>query len=196
MNRKLAFGTLTALALCTATVRADQPPAMTEAQMMEAMAKYATPTEMHKHLEKMVGKWSTTTKMWMDPAAPAMESKGSAEYNMGLGGRWIMMKYTGDMMGQPFEGTGMTGYDNFKKQYVSSWTDNMSTAMMLSTGTANADGSEFSLAGTMDDCMTGEKNMKFREVIRIAGPNAFTLEMYNTVKGKEMKVMEIAHTRM
>jgi hypothetical protein len=197
MNRKLVLCTMAALVLCTSSVRAqDEKTGMTEQQMMEEWAKYATPTDMHKHLEKMVGKWSTVTKMWMDPAAPAMESKGMAEYNMTLGGRWLQMRYTGDMMGQPFEGMGMTGYDIFNKNYVSTWTDNMSTGMMSSKGNANADGTEITMSGTTDEPVTGEKNKKFREVIKITSPDAFTLEMYDTVKGKEVRVMEITHTRM
>lgn len=196
MKRKLFLCTLAALVICSAPVGAQDKPAMTEQEMMERWAKYGTPNQMHKHLEKMVGKWSTNVKMWMDPAAPAMESKGSAEYTMALGGRWVMSKYTGEMMGQPFEGIGMTGYDSFNETYISNWTDNMSTGMMMCKGTANADGTEIVLNGTMDEPTTGEKNKKFREVIRITAPDSFTLEMYDTIKGKEVRVMEITHTRM
>ena len=59
---------------------------------------------------------------------------------MVLGGRWVESKFTSNMMGQPFEGIGYTGYDNQKKKYMGTWQDNMSTAVMVSEGTMDAAG--------------------------------------------------------
>jgi len=195
MKRSLVLFGLAVLCLCSLPALAADEKAPDMDAMMKDMAKYATPGDMHKHLEGMAGKWSTVTRMWMDPAAPPTESKGTASYEMVLGGRFISMKYNGDFMGMPFEGMGMTGYDNFHKNYVSTWTDNLSTAVMNSTGSASADGNTITLSGTMDDPVMGEMNMKFREVITLKGKDAFTLEMFNTMKGKETKMFEIMHTR-
>ena len=166
------------------------------ATMMKEFAKWSAPGDAHKNLEKLAGTWTTTQRMWMDPSGQPMESKGTAEFHMGLGGRFLMQSYKGDFMGMPFEGMGTVGYDNFKKVYTSAWADNMGTAMMIAEGTANTAGSEISLSGTMDEPMTGEKNKKFREVMKLQGPDQFTFEMYDTIPGKgEVKVMEIVHTR-
>jgi hypothetical protein len=165
--------------------------------MMKEWAKWSNPTDMHKHLEKMAGNWTVTTKMWMDPSAPPTESKGAAKSTFVLGGRWLRQEYTGDMMGMPFEGIGMTGYDNFKKEYISTWTDNMSTTMMRSTGSVNAAGTEFTMTGTMDEPMTGERDKKFRHVWKLASADSHVFEAYDNIPGKgEVKVMELTYTRV
>jgi hypothetical protein len=164
-------------------------------KMMKAWEKYSTPGEGHRPLERMVGRWTTVTKMWMDPERPAMETRGTAEWSMTLGGRWLVTRYSGEFMGKPFEGVAMTGYDNFREVYISTWTDNVSTGLMSSTGSANGDRTVISLSGTMDEPLTGEKNKRFREVFRLTGPDTFTMEMYDTIEGKDVKVLEIGHTR-
>jgi hypothetical protein len=70
----------------------------------------------------------------------------------------------------------------------------MGTGMTSATGTADAQGT-ITLTGTMDEPVTGEKDKKYREVLRWTGPDAFTMEMYDTISGKEVKVMELLHTR-
>ena len=42
------------------------------------------------------------------------------------------------MMGMPFTGHGMRGYDNVSGKYWSTWNDSMSTGMMVSEGTCDA----------------------------------------------------------
>jgi hypothetical protein len=166
------------------------------AAAMQQMAKYVTPAAQHKELEKMSGNWTTAMKMWLDPSQPPVDSKGSAEFHMALGGRYLLQNYKGDFMGMPFEGMGTVGYDLFRQRYFCTWIDNMGTGIMSATGSANAAGDVITLTGVMDDVMTGEKDKKFREVVRITNPDSHTLEMYNTVAGKEIKVFEIVHTRV
>jgi hypothetical protein len=164
--------------------------------MMQAMAKYGSPSPAHKILEKMAGKWSLIVKMWMDPAAPPTESKGTSQCEMTLGGRWLREEVHSEFMAQPFIGVGLTGYDNFRQRYVGVWMDNMSTAPMLSFGSANAAGTELTFVGTMDAPATGEKDKKFRNVLRWTGPDQLVTEMYDAIPGKgEIKVMEITYTR-
>ncbi len=165
--------------------------------MMKEWAKWATPGGMHKHLEKFVGTWSVATKMWMDPSAPPMESKGTATNTLVLEGRWLRQEYAGDMMGMPFQGIGMTGYDNFRQQFISTWIDNISTTMMYSTGTCNEAGTEFNMSGTMDEPITGERGKKFRHVWKVANADSHVFEAYDNIPGKgEVRVMELTYTRV
>ncbi len=165
--------------------------------MMKEWAKWAMPGEMHKHLEKLVGNWTVKTSMLMDPNAPPMESMGTAKNSWVLGGRWVRQEFTGDMMGMPFEGIGMTGYDNFKKEFISTWTDNMSTTMIRSTGTCNASGTEFNMSGIMDEPMTGERDKKFRHVWKVTSADTHVFEAYDNIPGKgEVRVMELTYTRV
>lgn len=198
LSRFVRSAACAAFVLCAGAAFADpkaSPPDMDA--MMKEWAKWSTPGASHKVLEKMAGKWTTSQKMWMDPTQPPMESKGTAELTLVLGGRFLQEHYTGELMGMPFEGMGLVGYDNFRKEYISSWADNMGTYMMHARGTGNAAGTEVSMSGIFDEPASGEKDKKFREVIKITGPDSFVFEMYDTIPGKgEVRVMELTHTRV
>ncbi|HEY6064553.1 MAG TPA: DUF1579 domain-containing protein [Thermoanaerobaculia bacterium] len=187
---------LAALAIGAEKAKKTMPAAgkMDEKAMMEMMAKYSTPGAEHKKLEAMVGTWDTTAKMWMDPSAPPQESKGVAENKMVLGGRFLEQNFEGTMMGQPFTGLGHTGYDLYKKHYVSTWMDSMGTMIMSATGNADASG-KLTMTGTMDDYMTGKK-MNFKETVTTVDPDHQLFEMWMPDQhGKMFKTLEIHYMR-
>jgi hypothetical protein len=162
--------------------------------MMETYQKLATPGEPHKQLASMAGSWSTKTKSWMDPNKPPMESTGSCEQKMLLGGRFLQQECTGEMMGSSFKGVGVTGYDNHTKKYVSTWMDSMGTGLYFMEGTGSPDGKTITQEGSYDDPMEG--SMKLRGVTKIVDTNTEIFEMYGTDKsGQETKMMEITYTR-
>jgi hypothetical protein len=78
---------------------------------------------------------------------------------------------------------------------MSHWSDNLGTAMVWATGSANAAGNEITFDGTMDDPMTGVKAKKFREVMRIESPDRYVFEWWEDEGGKMIRMMEIVHTR-
>ena len=162
--------------------------------MMETYTKLATPGEPHKQLASMAGSWNTKTKHWMEPNKPPMESPGSGEQKTLLGGRFLQQECTGEMMGQPFTGIGVIGYDNHTKKYVSTWMDSMGTGIYFMEGTSSADGKTITQKGRYDDPIEGP--MKLRGVTKIVDNNTEIFEMYGTdKKGKETKMMEITYTR-
>lgn len=95
----------------------DEAP-MTEEEMMALWAKYGQPGEQHEKMAGLAGKWDFTSKWRQDPSAPAGESKGTAEVQTILNGRFIREDINGDMQGAPFHGINIMGYDNFKEKYV------------------------------------------------------------------------------
>lgn len=193
-----AFAALAAIVLSAALPAAaqqDQPMSAEQKAAMEAWMKYATPGPNHKLLEPFVGTWSVTTTFWEAPGAPANTSQGTSENVWVLGGRFIQQKVTAEMMGQPFEGIGYTGYDNFKKHFVGTWMDSMGTMVMVSTGHADASGKVLTFTGKMDDVAKG-KSVTVREVTRVVDANHHVFEMYGPDSaGKEFKSMEISYTR-
>ena len=66
-----------------------QAPSAEGAAEMEAMMKAGTPGEPHKKLARMVGDWTYSTKAWMDPSQPPVESKGTMRGQAILGGRYV-----------------------------------------------------------------------------------------------------------
>jgi|SRR5437870_8468120 len=165
-----------------------------EKAQMEAMMKAGTPGEAHQKLASMIGTWDVEVKMYPQPGAPAQVSKGTAVNKWVLGKRWVQENFTGTFMNMPFNGIGYTGYDNIKKQYTGTWMDNMSTATMVSAGTAATDNS-YEFSSTMDDPMSG-KPMAIKEKIIVADKNHHTMEMWAPAPdGTVYKMMEINYTR-
>lgn len=170
------------------------PPSADEKAMMEAWMKYATPGEVHKKMAAMEGSWTAKVTNWMAPGAPAAESTATAEFKMLLGGRYLSQSVSGTMMGQPFNGYGITGYDNAKKATQTVWMDTMGTGMLIMTGNWGADGA-LTETGNMDDFMTG-KSMAFKGVTHMPDNDHMHYEMWGSAPdGKMFKSLDIAYTR-
>ncbi len=178
---------------------AGQPQDAAMAEMMKKMQEYATPGEHHKHLDAMAGKWDIVSHFWMQPDTPPEESKGTSELKWIFDGRYLQQ--TADVPAQgpnqpAMKGLGMYGYDNAKKQYFSTWLDNMSTGMLIAWGTCEQGGKVINMSGDYADPMTNQMNRKFRTVTRMVDKDKFVYEMYSPgPDGKEFKMMEIAYTR-
>lgn len=173
---------------------AKQEGKMDMQAMMEVYKKLAIPGEAHKLLASLAGTWVTRTRSWMGPDQPPTETTGTCEQKVILGGRFLQQEYTGDMMGEPFTGINIMGYDNHTKKYLSVWIDSMSTGMYYFEGTVSADGKTITQDSNYDDPVRGPMN--WRSVTRLADDNTLLYEMYMTPKGgKEEKVMEMTVTR-
>jgi hypothetical protein len=166
------------------------------AEMMKKAEVLGAPGAAHKLLEPLVGEWTADVQFFMTPGGPPTASKGTAKSEWVLDGRFIKEEFKGEMMGKPFTGMMLTGYDNHKKQYTSFWVDDMSTAMLKSEGTMDNDGKVITFRTKMDCPVTGEKDMPIRQVIRIVNPDKHVFEMHETREGKpEHQTMEITYTR-
>jgi len=167
---------------------------MDQKAMMEVYMKLGTPGEPHKHLAALAGSWTTQTKEWMEPGTPPTEVSGSSDMKMLLGGRFLQQEFTSEMMGQPYTGMGITGYDNLRKKYVTIWLDTMGTGPFMMEGTGSADGKTITLKGQHAE--PGGGHMTHRAVWKIVDNNTQSFDMWGAHGGgKEMKVMEIVYTR-
>lgn len=173
--------------------KAGGAPSQEEMQkMMAEMEKAAAPGPEHKALAESVGSWTANSKMYMEPGKPPMESSGTEKVEPVLGGRFIQMKFSGNMMGKPFEGMGMEGYDNIKKKWVMTWADSMGTMIIYAEGTGDAKSRTF----TGEETMPNGQKRPFKWVSRIDSKDKHTMEMFAPgPDGKEMKEMEIVYTR-
>jgi hypothetical protein len=174
---------------------ATAPPAM-DAKAVEAMmAKAATPGPQHERLKQLVGEWNCTVKTTMDPSKPALETKSTATVTSLMDGRYFQEQATGEMMGKPFVGMSITGYDNIMMKYVSTWIDNAGTGIMTSEGSADSTGKVITWTGMSSDPMSGKK-ARYRMVTRFIDDNKHTFEMFSIgPNGKRSKVMEITYDR-
>lgn len=208
MSRKALFVIVLVTACCALGVAvgfssAKDEPKMSEADMkamgmdpamMQKCMEAAAVGPQHEKFKAWVGTWKTeVSSFWMDPANP-MKSTGTATFELDLGGRVLRGVHKGDMMGMPFEGRSLDGYDNVKGKNWNLWMDNMSTWPMMSWGGPTADGKSISLTGTSwDPMMSKEQTYKMVSTNVDAKTNRF--EMYLVEGGKESKMMEIIYSR-
>jgi hypothetical protein len=197
MKRSLTWGVaLLGAVLASASAFSQDKDAKKPELDLEAYAKLSQPGPQHKLLEPLVGSWTYKVKLYMDPSQPPMESTGTCERKWIMGGRYVQENYQGDEKVNPFAGQGLVGYDLQQKKYTAAWVDNMSSAIMTSTGTADAAGKTFTYTGECD-CPLMKVKFKTRDVLTVESPDRHHSVAFRTgPDGKEMKAMEISFTRV
>ena len=88
----------------------------------------------HQVLTQDVGVWDATVALVMEPGGKPEISKGT-ETNRLMGGLWLIQDFQGELLGLPFHGHSMTGYDPAKKKYVGTWVDTVSPGLSMVEGT-------------------------------------------------------------
>lgn len=164
------------------------------ATMAKNWQDYMTPGEEHKMMAKWDGTWTGEVTMWM-PGAPEQKSTSTAENKMIMNGLYQQSTHTGDMMGMPFNGISIVGFDVHKKEFISSWIDNMGSGIMVLKGPWDAATKTITLKGTMTDPGT-KGDCEIRETFKIIDDNNQEMEMFLKMPdGSEMKTMNIKYTR-
>ena len=192
MRKMIRLSMLVALAFAAGGVMAqDMSP-----EEQQAMMKAMTPGEHHKHLARFAGNFEYTSKMWMTPGTPPMESKGTSDAKMIMGGRYLQDVVTGDAMGMTFEGLGWTGFDNQSGEYTFAWIDNMGTGIMRGTGKCSNEGKVITFKGTL--LTPGVPvPLPFEQVVTYIDDDHHKMEWYMASEDGEMfKSMELSYTRV
>ena len=170
---------------------------MTDEQkkLQDRMKEYATPNTNHEVLKAFVGKWKANVKLLMDPKGP-QEFEGTSQSQMIMDGRFLEQTFHATMMGQPYEGRGIWGYNNIRKEYTGLWFDNKSTGTMISSGKYDPASKILTEEGTMSCPGSEETKGLYKAVTTIKDGNQYTYESYRKDKdGKESKTMSITYTR-
>lgn len=174
------------------------PEEMTEEQkaLQARMQEYSTPNEHHEFLKSLAGSWQANVKFWMDPKGEAQESEGTSEAGMILGGRFLEQKFNGTFMGQPFEGRGIYGYDNLRKEYTGLWFDSMATGVMTSSAQYDSATKTMTEQGVMSCPITNEAHRWVKAVTTFIDADHYTYESFmKDADGKEFRSMIIAYVR-
>ena len=165
------------------------------AAMQEAWEKAMSPGEPHQWLTKMVGEWTYETSMWMNPEAPPEKVQGESTKTMVMDGRYLQEEMRGEMMGQPFHGRGLTGYDNVRQEMVGTWIDNMNTGIAVVQGELDVKKKTIVMRGQMADPGSGQE-LDLELVTRAEDDDHHTFEYYVILPdGNKMKQMEIRYVR-
>lgn len=156
----------------------------------------ANPNDKHKLLEPFVGTWDAAITWRGEPQGVPITSKAQSRKSWILGGRFIRQEFEGVTMGEHLSGRGITGYDNLREKFVSMWTDSMSTAIMISTGTVNEDGDKFVFHGDFMDPVTRELKHS-RSEVTVDNHDQHTFVAYESLPGgEEYKAVEIIYKRV
>jgi hypothetical protein len=92
---RTAVSTLVLVALVgTAWAEEGSAPANPD-ELMAAMAAASQPGPEHARLRPLEGSWTFTSKFWMDPSQPPLETKGTIERRWVLGGRFLEERIEG-----------------------------------------------------------------------------------------------------
>jgi len=148
----------------------------------------------HELFKNDAGTWDATVQTWMAPGAPPETSKAVETNVLGCSGLCLVTDFKGDFGGTSFHGHGTTAYDSAKKKYVGSWTDSMSTGLLV--GESSYDPAKRVLTGYMEGPdMTG-KVVKSKAVTEYKADGSRVFTMYNrTPDGKEAESMRITYVK-
>ena len=165
------------------------------ATMMKNWQEYMTPGDIHKMMAKWDGTWNGEVTMWMYPGAPEEKSTSTAVNKMLFNGLYQQSTHTGNMMGMPFNGMSTVAYDIHKKEFISTWIDNMGSGIMMLKGLWDEATKTITLKGTTTDAGT-KVDCDVRETFQIIDDNTQEMKMFITMPGsKEFNTMNIKYTR-
>ena len=191
MRKLIAAALMTAA--CAACFVAGQVSAEEESGGGFPMPEWTKMGKEHESFKKLAGEWDISQKMWMMPGQPPMESKAFSSSKLLWGGRFVEMDYRGDMMGTPFKGRLLMGFDRVDKKYVSVWMENLSAYMSISYGTEK-DGV---ITYTMNDpdYMTGQKK-KTQMQMKWVDDDTYTLTFVDdSGAGEPRTTMQMTYSR-
>ncbi|HMB69324.1 MAG TPA: DUF1579 family protein [bacterium] len=159
---------------------------------MAAWMATMMPGEQHKKLEFFVGDWTFVNHSNMGGVETTEE--GTTHCSLMMGGRYLHTMHKGQSMGMPFEGAGITGYDNVAGEWFNVWFDNFGTGVLVSRGQEDENG-DVIVTGEMLDPMTNE-SVGYRMVTKVTGEDTHTFELHMDSPEGEQRVMEVLYTRV
>ena len=146
------------------------------ADPMQKWMEFMTPGKEHLFLQTREGRWNVENQQWTNPDEDPIETSMVVEYEMGLGGRYLLQKVLPmDYNGMPFEARGFIGYDNGKQSFVSTWIDSFGTG--IASGLGKRKDSSIEWLWTMTDPMTG-KDSKMRSIETVISADQYRFEMF------------------
>ena len=218
MNRRNAYLMMIGavfVAMASARSLAEDAPVSPQAgeqpsagQMQEMMAKWLATTKSgpnHAKLDPFVGEWNLEMKTWMGgPGSQPSVTKGESTI------KWILDKHylqeestiegmrpdeTGRMKPVTLHGMGLTGYDNYRNTYNTTWFSNESTQRLTFSGVCDPSGKTFRYYGEMDEPMLDVTGRTIKAVQRIVSDDKIVFELYDLHAGDDYKVIEVTYTR-
>jgi hypothetical protein len=138
----------------------------------------------HKWLTGLAGEYTATVSGMLG------ESEGSYRIEPALGGLWTVSHLDCAMMGQPYQGTEIVGYDPQTKTYVSVWADSMTPKLTTLSGTYDTETKTLTMRGPSVG-MDGEVGVMVNTTTY--RDDGMTFKM--SIEGMSGPMLTIDHTR-
>ncbi len=167
-----------------------------QADPAEAMAKVnkaARLSAAHDRMKALAGTWDLQFKHRSGADDPWKTEHGTAVCTMELGGRYLLEKLQCTYNGMPYEGVRVHGYDNLEGDYFNIWMDTLGTWPVLSRGTKD-ENDVLRYHGRWKDTET-PSGRPFKTVAKRDGNDKWQLELFDTIDGEEVKVLDATYTR-
>jgi hypothetical protein len=162
---------------------------------MKQMQEKFKPGPNNKFLEAWIGKWDTTSKVFMAAGAAPIEAQGHAEYKWAIEGHWLEERFDGQLMGTPHKGIGLTGYDSFNKQFTGCWAENLNPSIINLSGSLDPSGKVLTMFGRMDEPTTGERGKTFRFQTTVIDDNTKKMTVDDVQDGQPFTIVEVTYKR-
>jgi len=190
-------GAFVALSLISlATVDGAQQSSATSPPATKAAdpSRSGQPGTEHQVLNALVGTWDVSGQCWAKVGDTAQSVTGTDTSEWILGQRFVKSHARGTKASQPFEGIGMMGYDNARREYQATWQDTDCTGIKMETGTYDAASKTFTFKGDFKD--DKGQTVSSRRLLEVMSNDQHKMTTYLTMSGQpELKAAELVFKR-
>lgn len=171
-------------------------PPKTMTKVGEVGWQKATLKPEHELLSALVGHFTTKVHLYEGPYRRKMDTEGTAEGKVVMGGPFVQFTHSELRMMQPFESMTIYGFDTAIGKYTADSIDNTSTAIVHYIGTYDAVKKQLVMSGRFSDQHSRTLTI-VRAVTTFVDAKNFTYDEYEShaVGGPETRVVTIAFTK-
>jgi len=151
--------------------------------------KPAAPNAQQQHLARLAGTWDAKVSITMGVGG-TVTSTGTETNALVCGDKWLTTEFHSDLMGLPFEGHGLIGWDAAKNAFVGVWVDTMNPTLVNMEGRLKGGG----LVWDYETTMMGMTN-KIRDEVTWDGDDKRVLVSSFKLDAGLQEQMRIEYTR-
>ena len=173
---------------------ASQGDEMDPARMKKAMERWMAmlePGDMHKTMEKFLGRWSTVMVSGMGTAA------GESVFTWAVKGRVMIGRHSSSFQGKPTEAVSLSTWDPMKKKWVDCHASTMHYGLLWAEGVVVDKTHRIRVTyGAMDEVLSGEHDKAVKYVTRWIDNDTFVHEVWDLGIGESgAKVVTTTYKR-
>jgi len=188
------------VALGHALAVSEEDPMQPSPERMKRIQEITSPGKQHEAMKYFLGRWEVRARLSMPSPAGVKESPPEtmvSTFEWVIPGRWMSESLEGSLMGHPYRGYLIHGYDNHTKNHVSCGVSNMDTAMNLFRGVQVDPADQVSTQyGTINEWMDDTFNKPVKVVVRRVDDDHFDTEIWDLQIGEQgHPVLKFHYTR-